>query len=489
MASLEELRDERLQKLQKLEEAGSEGYPARITLSGERRTSGAVKAMLDQEGGTSETVVVAGRIMSKRGQGKIFFIDIADEHGKIQAVLKIDSLGEAVLASFASSVDTGDFIAVSGMPFITLRGEKSIDVNAWQMLTKALLPMPSLWYGLENQEEAMRKRYLDFVLHPEKRELFYKKMKFWHTARSFFIERGFLEVETPTIEATTGGAEARPFVTHHNDFEMEVYMRICVGELWQKRLMAAGFEKTFEIGRAYRNEGSSPHHLQEFTNLEFYMAYASYKEGMDLVRELYIRLAQEVFGTTNFTINGFTFNLGDEWPTIEYGEEIKRVTGIDIATATLDEVRAKLEELHVKYDGDTLERMFDSLWKYCRKQIAGPAFLVGHPVLVSPLSKKVHGRDVTERFQPIFAGTEVGNGFSELNDPRDQRARFELQAELIARGDEEAMMPDMEFVEMLEYGMPPTCGFGFGERLFSILAGLPIRETQLFPLVKRKLAE
>lgn len=486
MASLEELRDERLQKLQNLESNGKEGYPARISLLGTRFSSEAVKTMLEEGKEITESVVVAGRVMSKRGQGKIFFIDIADEAGKIQGVLKIDSLGEEVLTAFASTVDSGDFLALRGVPFITQRGEKSIDVKEWQMLTKALLPMPSLWYGLENQEEAMRKRYLDFVLHPEKRELFYKKMKFWHVARSFFVERGFLEVETPTIESTTGGAEARPFITHHNDFEMDVYMRICVGELWQKRLMAAGFEKTFEIGRAYRNEGSSPHHLQEFTNLEFYSAYSSYLDGMKLVRDLYIKLAQEVFGTSIFTINGFTFDLSLEWPTIEYGEEIKRVTGIDIATATEEEVRAKLAELGVKYDGDTLERMFDSLWKYCRKQIAGPAFLIGHPVLVSPLSKKVPGRDTTERFQPIFAGTEVGNGFSELNDPRDQRARFELQAELIARGDEEAMMPDMEFVEMLEYGMPPTCGFGFGERLFSILAGLPIRETQLFPLVKRK---
>lgn len=488
MASLEELRDERLQKLQHLEAIGGDGYPARISLSGKRILSEEVKVLLESKL-TEEDVVVAGRVMSKRGQGKIFFIDLADEAGKIQAVLKIDSLGEETLALFSSTVDTGDFLAFKGLPFITQRGEKSIDVKEWQMLTKALLPMPSLWYGLENQEEAMRKRYLDFVLHPEKRELFYKKMKFWQVARNFFVDRGFLEVDTPTIESTTGGAEARPFITHHNDFEMDVYMRICVGELWQKRLMAAGFEKTFEIGRAYRNEGSSPHHLQEFTNLEFYMAYASYEEGMKLVRELYIKIAQEVFGTTVFTINGFTFDLAHEWPRIEYGEEIKRVTSIDISVATEEEVKKKLQELGVKYDGETLERMFDSLWKYCRKQIAGPAFLVGHPVLVSPLSKKVTGRDVTERFQPIFAGTEVGNGFSELNDPRDQRARFELQAELIARGDEEAMMPDMEFVEMLEYGMPPTCGFGFGERLFSILSGLPIRETQLFPLVKRKEAE
>jgi lysyl-tRNA synthetase class 2 len=484
MASLEELRHERIGKLEAMEKSGKEGYPARISFVGKRYSTDEVKKSLDE--GKTESVVVAGRVMSKRGQGKISFVDIADERGKLQCVFKVDTLGEAVLEEFLAMADLGDFIACEGVPFVTNRGEKSVEVKAWQMLTKALLPMPALWYGLENQEEAIRKRYLDFVLNPEKRELFYKKMKFWHTARNFFVEKGFLEVETPTIETTTGGAEARPFVTHHNDFEMEVYMRICVGELWQKRLMAAGFEKTFEIGRAYRNEGSSPHHLQEFTNLEFYMAYTSYKEGMDLVRELYIRLAREVFGTTVFTLNEMTFDLASEWKVINYTDEVKRVTGVDLLSATEDEMKHKLEELGVKYDGTTMERMTDSLWKYCRKQIAGPAFLVGHPVLVSPLSKKVHGTQTTERFQPIIAGTEVGNGFSELNDPRDQRARFELQAELISKGDQEAMMPDMEFVEMLEYGMPPTCGFGFGERFFSILAGLPIRETQLFPLIKMK---
>ncbi len=485
MASLEELRNERIQKLETLEKGGVEGYPARISFFHERKSTSAIKALLDA-GGDHAQCVVAGRVMSKRGQGKISFVDVADEHGKLQCVFKIDTLGEESLASFLALVDLGDFIACDGVPFVTNRGEKSLEVKAWQLLTKALLPMPTLWYGLENQEEAMRKRYLDFVLNPEKRELFYKKMKFWQTARNFFVQKGFLEVETPTIETTTGGAEARPFATYHNDFEMDVYMRICVGELWQKRLMAAGFEKTFEIGRAYRNEGSSPHHLQEFTNLEFYMAYASYDDGMKLVQELYRTLAQEVFGTTSFTLNGMTFDLNDEWKTINYVDEVKRVTGIDLLATTEDEVKKKLEELHVSYDGTTLERMTDSLWKYCRKQIAGPAFLVGHPVLVSPLSKKIKGTTMTERFQPIFAGTEVGNGFSELNDPREQRERFELQEKLMKEGDKEAMMPDMEFVEMLEYGMPPTCGFGFGERFFSILAGLPIRETQLFPLVKTK---
>ena len=486
MASLGELHNERLQKLERFEQSGKEGYPARILLSGNRMSSSQVKLLLDDSKKVNENLLVAGRVMSKRGQGKITFIDLMDEEGIIQCVLKFDTIGEEKLEEFHSIVDTGDFIACQGILFLTQRGEKSLDVSEWQMLTKSLLPMPSLHFGLENQEEVMRKRYLDFTLHPEKREIFYRKMKFWQVARNFFVEKGFLEVETPTIESTTGGAEARPFITYHNDFEMQVYLRICVGELWQKRLMAAGFEKTFEIGRAYRNEGSSPHHLQEFTNLEFYIAYTSYVEGMAIVRELYIKLAREVFGTTEFVINGFTFDLSCEWPVIEYDKEIERVTGINIFSTTEDDIKKKLAELGVKYDGDTMERMMDSLWKHCRKQIAGPVFLIGHPILVSPLSKKVKGREVTERFQPIFAGTEVGNGFSELNDPRDQRERFEVQAELIARGDKEAMMPDMEFVEMLEYGMPPTCGFGFGERLFSILAGLPIRETQLFPLIKTK---
>ncbi len=492
MSSLELLKEERLNKISILESLGINPYPAAVTLSGKKVSATLAKSLLDtqDEAFTKENVkeafLVSGRVLTVRGQGKILFVDILDQTGKMQCVLKVDILGDESMELFSKVVDAGDFFAFSGSLFITNRGEKSLEVHAWQMLTKSLLPMPSQWYGLENEEESMRKRYLDFVMNTEKKDLFFKKALFWQVVRSFFVERNFLEVETPTIETTTGGAEARPFKTHHNDFDIDVYMRICVGELWQKRLMAAGFEKTFEIGRAYRNEGSSPHHLQEFTNVECYMAYADYKDGMKMIRELYVRIAQEVFGTTRFEVNGYTFDLADEWKVIEYKDEIKRVTGIDIFATTVEEVEAKLRELGVKYDGKTMERMMDTLWKYCRKQIAGPAFLIGHPVLVSPLSKKAHDGMTTERFQPIIAGVEVGNGFSELNDPRDQRERFEVQQALIEKGDEEAMMPDMEFIEMLEHGMPPTFGFGFGERLFSILSGLPIRETQLFPLTKIK---
>ena len=299
--------------------------------------------------------------------------------------------------------------------------------------------------------------------------------------------QGFFEVETPTLEVTTGGAEANPFKTHHDDFDIPVYLRISVGELWQKRLMAAGYEKVFEIGRVYRNEGSSPNHLQEFTNMEFYWAYADYEMGMKLAHELYQEIALKVFGKTKFKTRGFEYDLAGEWPKIDYREEVLKQTGIDVLQTSEKEMKKKLKELAVEYEGDNRERLTDTLWKYCRKNIAGPVFLVNHPKLVSPLAKaKPENPELTERFQIIIAGAEVGNGFSELNDPIDQYNRFKLQEELIDRGDKEAMMPDWEFVEMLEHGMPPTCGFGFGERLFAFLVDKSVRETTLFPLMKPK---
>jgi lysyl-tRNA synthetase class 2 len=251
--------------------------------------------------------------------------------------------------------------------------------------------------------------------------------------------------------------------------------------------MVAGFEKTFEIGRTYRNEGSSPNHLQEFTNMEFYWSYADYKDGMKLVQELYQRIAQDVFGTTAFKTGEHEYDLAGDWPQIDYQEEVLRQTGIDVITATEDVIKEKLQELNVSYEGENRERLTDTLWKYCRKSISGPAFLINHPKLVSPLAKSVEGDpDRTQRFQPIIAGAEVGNGYSELNNPIDQRARFEEQKKLLEGGDTEAMMSDMEFVEALEHGMPPACGFGFGERLFAFMVDKPIREVTLFPLMKPK---
>lgn len=484
MASIEELRTERLRKLQALEEAGVPPYP---NFSRRTHELDEVVRMFAELASTEAEVTVAGRVMSSRGQGALIFSDLYDGTAKLQAVIKLPESGEEAHSFFTKYVDTGDFIEVTGTLFTTKSGQESILATRISMLSKALLPLPDKYHGIQDEELRMRERYLDMLTNPELRDMFEKKATFWEVVRTFLKEKKFLEVETPTIEVTTGGAEARPFATHHNDFDLNVFMRISVGELWQKRLMAAGFPRTYEIGRVYRNEGSSPEHVQEFTNCEFYMAYSDYEDGMKVVEELYRKIAQEVFGTTVFTTRGHTFDLAHDWKKIDYKDEVMRQTGMDITTATLAELKAKADELKIKYDGVNEERLIDTLWKYCRKNISGPAFLINHPLLIAPLAKKNHDGTTAQVFQVILAGSEIGKGYSELNDPIDQKARFDKQQELLAGGDEEAMMVDDSFVEMLEHGMPPTCGFGFGERLFAFLADKPIREVHMFPLVKPKI--
>ncbi|HEY4499162.1 MAG TPA: lysine--tRNA ligase [Candidatus Paceibacterota bacterium] len=484
MASLEELRHTRLEKLKKLEKAGMKAYPSRVPR--DLSLSEVVRDFekLSKEG---KEVSLAGRVMALRAQGGLTFLNFTDGTAAFQALLKEGDTREDARTLFAETVDIGDFISLTGTLFITKRGEKTLQVKDWTMAAKALLPLPEKWHGITDPEERYRLRYLDLLMNPELREMFERKAKFWSVTRRFLNDHGFLEVETPTLEVTTGGAEARPFRTHHNDFNLDVYLRISVGELWQKRLMAGGFPKTFEIGRAYRNEGTSPEHLQEFTNMELYLAYANAEDGMKLVQSLYRTIAKGVYGKTKFLSRGLEFDLADEWEHVDYVTKVKELTGIDILSASEKEMQKKLKELNVEYEGKSRERLADTLWKYCRKKIAGPAFLTGHPVVVAPLSKADAKRPGTvEMFCPILAGSEVGKGYSELNDPLDQRKRFEEQQKLLEAGDEEAMMPDWSFVEMLEHGMPPTCGFGVGERLFATLEGKPIRETQLFPLLRLK---
>jgi len=484
MSSIDEIRAVRLKKLQALKKAGIDPYPAEAKR--EIFLSDAIAQFADLEK-SGEEKWVAGRVMSLRGQGAIIFITLYDGTASFQGMLKKDVIGEEKLSFWGEVVDIGDFVELHGKFFTTGRGEKTIEATDWRMLSKSLRPLPEKWHGLTDTDERYRKRYLDILMNPELKDLFEKKEKFWDVTRAFMKSRGFMEVETPTLEVTTGGAEANPFKTHHNDYDLDVYLRISIGELWQKRLMAAGFPKTFEIGRIYRNEGSSPEHTQEFTNMEFYWSYADYKDGMNLVRDLYIDIAKKVFGTTKFTSHGYTFDLGDEWEMIDYAGKVKEMTGIDVLSSSEGDMKKKLVELGIKFEGENSERLTDSLWKYCRKQISGPAFLINHPTIVAPLSKaNPENPKTTERFQPIIAGSEVGNGYSELNDPIDQNERFIAQQKLIEAGDTEAMMHDDEFVEMLEYGMPPTCGFGFGERLFAFLVDKPLRETQLFPLMKPK---
>lgn len=467
----------RLRKLAELAEAGIKPYPAHA-----KRTHTVAEALAL---GHDEQASVTGRIMMKRVIGKLAFCRILDESGAMQVVFRQDDLGAESFKRFTKKIDMGDFISATGVRAQTKTGEESLMLTSWELLTKSLLPLPDKFHGIQDEELRLRKRYLDLLLNDELRDLFVKKAKFWEVTRSFMKDHGFFEVNTPYLETTTGGAEATPFATHHNDYDIDVFLRISVGELWQKRLMAAGFGKTFEIGRVFRNEGSSPDHLQEFTNMEFYWSYANYRDGMKLVQELYQRIANDVFGKTAFTTKGMEYDLAGDWPELDYVEEVEKQTGINVLSATEEEMKAKLEELGVVYEGENKERLTDTLWKYCRKNIAGPVFLVNHPKLVSPLAKNhPENPELTERFQVVIAGSEIGNGYSELNDPLEQRARFEQQQALLKDGDTEAMMPDWEFVEMLEHGMPPTCGFGFGERLFTFLVDKPIRESTLFPLVK-----
>ncbi len=475
--------DERKNKLDMLKDKGIVAYPS---YSERTYMINDVLTHFDVLEKEKKTVTVCGRLRSKRTHGNLSFADIEDGSGRMQvAVSKKELIGDYKI--FVKLIDASDFVQVSGNVFVTQAGQQTIMAKEVKLLTKSLRNLPTDYFGLKDENERFRKRYADLAVNADLRAVFMRRAKFWRVMRQFMESKEFIEVETPTIELTTGGAEARPFATHHNDFDLPVFLRISIGELWQKRLMAGGFEKTFEIGRAFRNEGSSPNHLQEFTNMEFYWAYADYNDGMKLVQELYREIAREVYGKTIFTARGLTFDLADEWLKIDYVDEIVAQTGVNVLEASPAELREALERLHVKYEGDNKERLTDSLWKYCRQRIAGPAFLVNHPIIMAPLSKRCADRpDRAEKFQVIIGGAEVGNGYSELNDPIDQRKRFEEQKALIEGGDEEAMMPDWDFVEMLEYGMPPTCGFGAGERLFAFFEDQTLREVTLFPLMKPK---
>ncbi|MCK4554323.1 lysine--tRNA ligase [Candidatus Parcubacteria bacterium] len=477
---------ERLQKLKELQKLGINPYPAQSC-----RTH-IVKDIFDKFNlleKNQKTITAVGRLRSLRSHGNLTFAHLEDASGRIQIALSKKEVGPELYKIFTKLIDTGDFIEIMGKCFLTHKGEKSIIVKQWKILTKTLRPLPDKWHGLKDEEERYRKRYLDILFNPGVREMIEKKAIFWQAVREFHIKHGFQEVETPVLENTTGGADARPFITHHNALDIDVYLRISMGELWQKRLMAAGLEKTFEIGRQFRNEGMDAEHLQDYTQMEFYWAYADYQDGMKLVEELFKYIAQQTFSTLKFKINKFNIDLNKEWQRYDYAKTVKKYTGIDILKADIKQIEAKLKELKIEYDkkGFNITRAIDNLWKYCRKQIAGPGFLVGVPIQISPLAKSDEKNpQITQRFQPIIAGTELGNGYSELNDPVDQRERFNEQQKLREAGDEEAQMFDHEFVEALEYGMPPTCGFGMSERVFSFLMNKTARECQIFPLMKPK---
>ena len=482
--ALDEIRNTKIKKVEELRKFGVDPYPASSS-----RTNSVKEAVENyDEWKEDKEITLAGRIMARRGHGGLIFFDVNDGTGKIQGCLKEDIIGDESFKKFQDFIDTGDFIEISGTLFKTKQDEKTLLTTHYSLLTKALLPLPEKWHGLQDVEERLRKRYLDFIFNPESREIVEKRSLFWNAVREFHVNNGFLEVETPVLETTVGGADATPFKTHHNALDIDVYLRISAGELWQKRLMVAGFNKTFEIGRIFRNEGMSAEHLQDYSQCEAYWAYANYKDMYKFLQECYRYVAKKTFGTLEFRINNFDINLGGQWPLVDYSEEVKKQTGINIWEASDKEIKNKLKELGVEYNKiENRARLIDSLWKYCRKKIGGPAILVNEPKIVSPLSKTSPGNpNTTERFHFIIAGSEVGQGYSELNDPIDQRERFEVQEKMRESGDVEAQPMDEDFVEALEYGMPPTAGHGFSERLFSFLMNKPIRETQIFPLMKPK---
>lgn len=478
MGREEQIINERIRKIKELEKEKIDVYPSKF----EKKNS--VEECLKAKLGTK--VKTAGRLMTKRDLGKISFAKLRDGTSDIQLVLQEGNTPEKIFSFFKKYIDAGDFVGVEGEVIKTKTGEISILIKKIEILSKAILPLPEKFHGIQDDEERLRKRYLDIVMNPEVKELFVKKAKFWQTTRNFLIENGFLEVETPVLETSAGGAAATPFKTHHNALNTEVYLRISMGELWQKKLMVAGYEKTFEIGRQFRNEGIDMEHLQDYTQMEFYWAYADYKEGMKLVEELYKKLAKEVLGKLKFSTHGFEVDLGKKWETYDYKTLIKEKTGIDIQKDDETKIKKKLDSLKIEYDKRVDKwRLVDILWKYCRKSISGPGFLINQPVELAPLAKRnSEDKKTVQQFQIIIAGTEMGNGYSELNDPLDQEERFKEQMEKKKKGDTESMEHDKSFVEALKYGMPPVCGFGFSERLFSYLVDKPVRECVMFPLMK-----
>ncbi len=437
------------------------------------------------EGDVSKAAVVytAGRVMTLRPHGSLIFATLQDQAGSVQ-VAWLKSASPAKAWQLGQVLDRGDLIALSGPVVKTKSGEITVLVMELTPLAKALLPLPEKWHGLKDVEARLRQRYVDLMMSPETRELFIKKSKFWQTVRTYLTAAGFMEVDTPALEAVAGGADATPFVTHHQALGKDFYLRISL-ELSLKRLLVGGLEKVFEIGKVFRNEGIDTEHLQDYTMCEFYWAYANYEDLMSFTQSLYQEIVQAVSGGLTTTYDGQEIDWSGDWPRQDYFALIKEVSGEDLAEVKdVKKLRELLKKHKVRYEESMgVGRLLDLFWKkLVRPKVTGPVFIINHPVEVSPLAKRDPKNPArVQRLQIIAGGSELGNGFSELNDPFDQRARFAEQAKLRAAGDSEAMMLDEDFVTALEYGMPPAAGFGLSERLFSFIVDKSIRETTLFP--------
>lgn len=476
---------DRKAKLGKLKELGLDPYPAVTS----RNTS--CKSFLDNfEKLKGKEVIVAGRIRAKRGHGKISFIDIQDEGGNIQIIAMANNMGKNF--DLVKLLDMGDFLEVSGKVILSKTNAKSIEASAFKILSKSIRPLPEKRKGLSDIEERYRRRYLDLLSHPEIAELFRKKSKFISSIREFLSSEGFLEVETPILEAIPGGADANPFKTKHDVLDMNFYLRISP-ELHLKRLIVGGYDKVFEIGRLFRNEGVSTQHLQEFTNMEFYWAYSEYEELMKFTEKFFEKILMQTFGTLDFSWKGKKFSFKSPIKRLDYVEAFKAETGIYLdKVKDAKELHELVKKLKLKDIDPKLNygRLVDAVYKRTvRPKIVGPVFLINHPVEISPLAKKhrsMPGR--VERMQMVLLGAEVVNSWSELNDPEEQRMRFEEQMKMRKEGDGEAQMMDEDYVRALEYGMPPTSGFGLGlDRIFTFLSGQEsIRDVVFFPMVRKE---
>ena len=491
MATLKDFRDERLRKLADLKELGFNPYPAE---SHRTHQAGMVKDSFDTLEG--QTVTVAGRIMGIRKFGKLAFVVVRDQTAELQLFLQEGKVGErdaahSVLAmADLPLLDTGDFVEATGPVIKTKTGEVSVQVEVLRLLTKALRPMPSAVDGFTNKEERMRRRYIDMNVNLDVRDRFVRRSKFWQATRDFLNSNGFTEVNIPVLEHTTGGADANPFVTHMDALDQDFYLRIS-HELPLKRLLGAGFEKVYDIGPRFRNENYSDEHLPEHVAMEWYWAYANWQDGMKFMEAMYKDVLQKTFGTLQFKLGNFDIDMAGEWEVWDYAAIIKERYGIDVYESTLDEVKQALADNKLEVEQtENRARGIDKLWKNIRKDVTGPVWLINTPKFISPLSKADPNDDrVVQRFQPVIAGSELGNGFSELNDPIDQLNRFVEQQNMRDAGDDEAMMLDIDYVEMLEYGMPPACGWGWSERVFWIFEGVTAREGVPFPQLRQEYDE
>lgn len=492
MSTLIDLRNVRLGKLEDLRKLGVDPYPAK---SQKNIDNADVLAKYSELEGTE--VVVAGRVVSLRSHGKLVFADIKDWTGKVQLYIKEENLGGADYGNSELNfgdlrlLDEGDFIEGQGVVVETRRGEVSVEVKKLRILTKTLRPLPDSRKGLKDKETRLRRRYVDTNVNEDVYERFLRRSRFWEAHREFFDEHGFVEMNIPVLEHIPGGGEAHPFVTHMDSVDEDFYLRISQ-ELYLKRLVGGGYEKVYEIGPRFRNEGLSDEHLPEHMAMEFYWAYADWEDGMEFIRNLYSHILEKVYGgREKFKIRGFDVDFSKDWDVVDFGKVMKDKYDLDVYSAGLDEVQEVLSAAGIERNfALNVPRGIDNLWKRLRREIAGPAFLINHPKCLSPLQKaSVENADMVERFQPIIAGSEVGNGWSEVTDAVDQFGRFNEQQKMRDEGDKEAQWLDIDYVEMLEYGMPPTFGFGHSERVFWFLEDVPAREGVPFPQLRYELDE